>query len=275
MFKLLSIIGLAEAREEMKRLTQSQHPVVLQSGCKTSVDRLKYGPANIPDVIAAGTTFTDTDFEKFGALYWSGYTDSVKINDFDNKITTTKEYWWQRWPEVFKDADIFGPNTDPTYIDPVQGEAGTCYIMTAMSSLAEFPQYIKDIFITDKKNSAGIIGLRFFIRGKPWVVTVDDQMLFMFPNNPKLKFAQPDPTNKIMWGAILEKGWAKVKGTYSNADGGFQQTGLRSVVGVPVFSYKTSTISNADQAKAAWDLIKAADDAKYLINVGTDGDGDN
>ena len=49
-----------------------------------------------------------------------------------------------------------------------------------------------------------------------------------------------------MWGALLEKAFAKVKGTYTNADGGFAASGLRSVVGIPVFSYKTNTITNAD-----------------------------
>ena len=203
-------------------MTQSQHPVVeAQATCKTSVERLKKGPANIPEVIKAGTPYTDTSFEGKDVLYWSGFTDQTKINEYDTKLANN-DYWFQRWPEKFQGADIFGSSVDPTYIDPIQGEAGTCYIMTAMSSLAEFPKYIKDIFLTQSKNSAGIIGLRFFIRGKPWVVSIDDKMLFKFPNSPKLKFAQPDPTNKIMWGAILEKGWAKVKGTYSNADGGFQ-----------------------------------------------------
>jgi len=34
------------------------------------------------------------------------------------------------------------------------------------------------MFITKTKNDAGIYAVRFYIRGKPWVVTVDDYFLF-------------------------------------------------------------------------------------------------
>ena len=45
-----------------------------------------------------------------------------------------------------------------------------------------------------------------------------------------------------MWAPILEKAWAKVKGSYANADNGFFSTGLRSLVGIPVFVYKVADI---------------------------------
>jgi len=38
-----------------------------------------------------------------------------------------------------------------------------------------------------------------------------------------------------MWGPIIEKAWAKVKGTYSNSDSGILASGLRSLVGAPNF----------------------------------------
>ena len=39
-----------------------------------------------------------------------------------------------------------------------------------------------------------------------------------------LKFAQPGDGGN-MWGPILEKAWAKVKGAYENSEGGFLKTG--------------------------------------------------
>ena len=47
-----------------------------------------------------------------------------------------------------------------------------------MASIAEFPDLIKDIFLTDNKNEAGISAVKFYIRGKPWVIEVDDILLF-------------------------------------------------------------------------------------------------
>ena len=107
-----------------------------------------------------------------------------------------------------------------------------------MSAVAEFPDIIKSIFVTDKENRAGIYALRFFIRGKPWVVAVDNTMLFYgSSNNRKLQFTQPDATDSSMWAAILEKAWAKIKGNYVAADGGFIVSGVRALTGVPGFIY--------------------------------------
>jgi hypothetical protein len=50
--------------------------------------------------------------------------------------------------------------------------------MSAIATVAEQPDLIKSIFLTQTKNSAGIYGLRFYIRGKPWVISIDDQMLY-------------------------------------------------------------------------------------------------
>lgn len=45
--------------------------------------------------------------------------------------------------------------------------------------------------------------------------------------------------NKQYWAMLLEKAWAKVRGNYESANGGFVETGLRSLVGCPVISYST------------------------------------
>ena len=52
--------------------------------------------------------------------------------------------------------------------------------MAAMASMAEYPDIVRNMFLTQEKNSANAIAVRFYIRGKPWVVTVDHQMLFKY-----------------------------------------------------------------------------------------------
>lgn len=51
-----------------------------------------------------------------------------------------------------------------------------------MGILSEFPGLVQDIFLTKEKNNAGIYALRFYVRGKPWVVTVDDAVLTEYRN---------------------------------------------------------------------------------------------
>jgi len=59
-----------------------------------------------------------------------------------------------------------------------QGGAGTCYIMSAASALGEFPKMVKDLFVIPDTNSVGIYAVKFYIRGKPWIVEIDDEFLF-------------------------------------------------------------------------------------------------
>jgi hypothetical protein len=53
--------------------------------------------------------------------------------------------------------------------------------MNSIASVAEWPSIITDMFVTGTDMSgpnAGIIGVKFYIRGKPWVVTLDDKLIF-------------------------------------------------------------------------------------------------
>lgn len=71
------------------------------------------------------------------------------------------------------------------------------------------------------------------------MVEVDSSLMF---ERSYLKFAQPDPKYRTMWGPILEKAWAKLKGNYDNVDGGFLENGIRALTGIPVFAYDTAEI---------------------------------
>ena len=55
--------------------------------------------------------------------------------------------------------------------------------MSSMGGLVEFQDLVRAIFTdldgeVQNSNTEGIYNVRFYIRGKPWVVTVDDFMLF-------------------------------------------------------------------------------------------------
>jgi len=50
--------------------------------------------------------------------------------------------------------------------------------MAAMQALSEWPDLVEDVFQVQTVNTAGIYAIKFYIRGKPWIVTVDDEMMF-------------------------------------------------------------------------------------------------
>lgn len=114
-----------------------------------------------------------------------------------------------------------------------QGQVGNCYIIANLSSAAEYPNLIRNMFVNKLKNEQGIYLIKFYIRGKPWVVSVDDRLpVYEYWGTQQLIFTKP--ADGTMWAPLIEKAWAKVKGTYLQTDGGFNANGLRSITGAPV-----------------------------------------
>lgn len=102
-----------------------------------------------------------------------------------------------------------------------------------MASLTEYPDIAKSVFLTQERNDVGIYAVRFYIRGKPWIVTVDDYVM-MYNEAPNFALIGD---NDALWVPILQKAWAKVKGTYYDANYGFQSSGFRALTGAPVVDY--------------------------------------
>jgi hypothetical protein len=113
---------------------------------------------------------------------------------------------------------LWGDNEFEEWTDIEQGATGNCYIMAAMGVMSEFPEVLRDIFVTKTENDSGIYAFRFFIRGKPWLVTIDDYIPFNGPEfAATLKYAKMgniDINQRALWGPLLEKAWAKVRGSY-------------------------------------------------------------
>jgi hypothetical protein len=90
------------------------------------------------------------------------------------------------------------------------------------------------------------------LRGKPYVITIDDDFLFKWPNyGTYLVFADPSSNDKALWAPIIEKAWAKIKSNYSRANGGFVVSGITSMTGSPVFNYNTADLDTSGNLSTA------------------------
>ena len=82
---------------------------------------------------------------------------------------------------------------DPRPDDIFQGGVGNCWLVCAMSCLAETPELIKKIILTPEYNPAGAYQVRLCHAGEWKIVTVDD----VFPTNAvrrlRLRPAAPTP----------------------------------------------------------------------------------
>jgi len=236
-------------RDHVKR------PIVTTTNCTNAnyaVTRLKEGPANIPEEVwkygQDKKVFNDTGFYGKSALYDTDYSPAATVTTYDTDYDAgTLSFLRYNTVTGFTTNNLFSSSGSPTYQEPIQGGAGTCYFISAIASASEYPAFITDMFLTGTSNpESGIIGVKFYIRGKPWVVSIDDKLFFTTSGSAKtLKFAQESATDKLMWAPILEKAWAKLKGNYDQTSGGFNVSGLRSITGAPVFRYLTSAIGSS------------------------------
>ena len=251
------------------------HPNVKSSSsyCGRAVDRLKAGPANIPDLLCKGEKYVDSDFTGSDMIYWTDYNTYGQYSTYQSYINSGT-YYFRNWDEVLPNADIMDPDGSISYNEAIQGGAGTCYLIATLGSMGEFPDLVKNLFVTKNKNDADAIAIKFYVRGKPWIVTVNEEMLYQW-STPTLKFAKPANDNQAMWAAIMEKAWAKLKGNYLIAEGGLVENGLHYLVGIPVFRYSTADITTVAEAEAAYDALVAADAANYLMGTGTAGSGND
>jgi len=138
---------------------------------------------------------------------------------------------------------------------------GSCYWMAAASAVAEWPDLVKSIFLTRNKNAAGIFGISLFIRGKPYHLALDDNIMFW--NSPASSYFAPvyaalSDDKTAAWSIVIEKVWAKVVGNYLKMDGGYLTTAIRALTGVPTFAYSLATTPAFDPV-AGFTLLKAAD----------------
>ena len=61
----------------------------------------------------------------------------------------------------------------------------------------------------------------------------------------------------------------------TNAEGGFSADAIRFLTNIPVFSYATSAITTTAEAESFYSVMKAADDANYIMSSSTAGSGDD
>jgi len=87
--------------------------------------------------------------------------------------------------------------------------------MSAMAAVNDWPSVLDNLIVTKDQNSAGIYLVKLYIRGKPWVISIDDNFLFSNLSNPTLVNTQIDKQEQGLWQPLLSKAWAKMKGSYA------------------------------------------------------------
>ena len=151
----------------------------------------------------------------------------------NSRITQWTTLTWKRPSEVYGEGN-FVVYAEPGPNDIKQGKCGDCYFLSTLSSLAEYPERIKKIFLTREVNEAGCYAVTIYVNGEKRTVVVDDYFPYD-PNTEKWAFSRPsreEGTNEI-WVLILEKVWAKVFGSYQRIEAGTAGEAMYPLTGCP------------------------------------------
>ena len=142
---------------------------------------------------------------------------------------------WERASKIKGNNTLFGKGVSAD--DIYQGRVGNCWFLAAASAVADAdPGLVTKAFLnTDNQlNAAGIYAVDLYTLGVPHTVVVDDFMpRSVGDDGVKIEnsFANVATSDQSMWGAILEKAFAKLVGNYMHTSGGIPSSGVRRIVG--------------------------------------------
>lgn len=125
--------------------------------------------------------------------------------------------------------------------DIQQGNIGDCYFLASISALAENPQRIKNIFLDNfERNGNCIYKVIACVEGVITEVVIDDFVpVYASTNRPVFCKAN----GREIWVMLLEKAWAKIKGSYGDISSGTPHEVLNTFCIAPAINYQVNDYS--------------------------------
>ena len=179
-----------------------------------------------------GWPYKDDDF--FGAKALGDH--SVDDPSKPSAREMEKDTDWIRAQDLdsFRDRrpQLFEGEIEPN--DLCQGAVGDCWLVAAFACASEFPDMIRQMFLTKEFNPRGLYKVRIFDpQAKTWVIVKVDDRIPCHKGTKTPRFMKPNGNE--LWAIILEKAYAKFAGSYARLNGGFVLWGWLSMTGDNVF----------------------------------------
>ena len=135
----------------------------------------------------------------------------------------------------YNNYKIYENDIDCTYIE--QGWLGTCYLLETISTLSNYGKLLYEIFPCKTLNENGIYEICIFHDGKWQKVLVDDY--FILKNGT---FAFTKPVNNCLYSCLIEKAYAKIKGSFADINGGTLVEAFKALTGFEAFHLSISEL---------------------------------
>lgn len=191
--------------------------------------------------------------------------DAALVNDAEDE--NLPPIVWRRPKDFIEhDINVYKDGIHPS--DIAQGALGDCWFLASLAALAEYPEMIKQRFVTKEYNECGIYEIQCYKNGQDTKVIVDDYFPCNFrtgrPCYSKAKGGE-------LWPLLLEKAWAKLHGSYQQIEAGIPMHALMDLCGglgkVVLFRREQEAI----QSGKLWEQLKFWDSQRYLMVAGSPG----
>ncbi|XP_061482102.1 calpain-13 [Rhineura floridana] len=170
---------------------------------------------------------------------------------------------WQRPTDILPNASLVVDYI--SRFDILQGNIGDCWVLAALGSLTLQQRFLENVIPEGqgfKHNYAGIFHFRFWYFGD-WVdVVIDDRLPFV---DGKYLFVKPRSRNEF-WPPLLEKAYAKLRGSYQKLHWGFIEEALVDLTGGVQMSFELQCFSSS-----LHEIVKAAAKTGCLMGCITPG----
>uniref|UniRef100_A0A8C5QG96 Uncharacterized protein n=1 Tax=Leptobrachium leishanense TaxID=445787 RepID=A0A8C5QG96_9ANUR len=214
---------------------------------KISNDKAKSQGLGTPD---NPVKYLKQDYEKLKAKFlklnklfedntFSRNNKSLGINKLSPDSEKAKDIVWKRAKNLHNDPQFIVNGA--THEDIIQGKLGNCWFVASIATLTENQDFLPIVVPGNQsfqKDYAGIFHFKFWQYGE-WVdVVVDD---FLPTKSGKLYFMKSLSRNEF-WGALLEKAYAKLHGSYEALISGYAAESMQDFTGGTVESYYISDV---------------------------------
>ena len=226
--------------------------------CKKNIE---YYDQIEPELASAGKLFVDEVFSpEIGSL-----TSNIAEFPIAQKIV------WKRIQEIYKDKTIKVCSNDIGPNDIQQGELGDCYLLSALSVLAEQKSFIKRLFHSKNASPTGCYSIWLCDSGEWKNIIIDDYIPCKVSPLQGLAPCFSKSKSDDIWVILLEKAFSKLFGNYHNIDGGILSEAMTVLTGAPAkhFKEKKDSLPLTDQL---WRFLKDSLSNKYPITAASRGE---
>ncbi|EAS03919.2 calpain family cysteine protease (macronuclear) [Tetrahymena thermophila SB210] len=145
----------------------------------------------------------------------------------------------------------------------IQGESMNCYFLAVLQSLCLNPQLIKSIFdLQQSKPEIGLYCCKFYSNGYAENVIIDE---YLPCHNHNKKLIYSKFYKNSIWVALLEKAWAKMNGSYFDAEQLLIEDAMENIFPYPTEGFWIKDFTKQDLLNILQKSIKN----NYIIVVTT------